>query len=83
MKPYIIVRGMNLDDLEEKVEEFIVEGYIPTGGLASIGRHVTQAVYHLGVSKVMGRLDLTPPPAPSNHGSGVRHRSKTLDGKTV
>ncbi len=60
MKAYIIVRGMNLDDLQERVEEFIVEGYLPTGGVSQIMRYIVQAMYHPGVCKIIGRLDLTP-----------------------
>ncbi len=61
MKAYIIVRGMNLDDLTERVDELVVEGYIPVGGPANIGRYVIQAVYHPGVCRTMSRFDFTPP----------------------
>ena len=57
MKAYIIVRGMNLDDLTERVDELVVEGYIPVGGPANIGRYVIQAVYHPAVCQVLFRLD--------------------------
>ena len=52
MKAYIIVKGMNLDDVQERVEEFIVEGYIPTGGPTVVMRYIAQAMYHPGVSEV-------------------------------
>lgn len=46
MKAYIIVQGGNIAELEEKVGELAVEGYVPTGGVSQIVSRVVQAVYH-------------------------------------
>ena len=78
MKPYIIVRGSNLDDLTERVEELVVEGYIPTGGPVSIGRYVTQAVYHPGVCKIMQALRGCKPPASPGFGTAFGEDRDTV-----
>ena len=80
MKAYIIVKGMNLDDLQERVEEFIVEGYIPTGGPTVVMRYIAQAMYHPGICGLMNSAKL-----PASYGFGtasVEGRDAVPVGKT-
>ena len=46
MKSYVVVRGGNIEDLQEKVEELLVEGYRPTGGVSILANCYVQVVYH-------------------------------------
>ncbi len=49
MRAYIIVQGANIADLGDKVEELVVEGYKPVGGVSLVASRVVQAVYKAGI----------------------------------
>ena len=53
MKAYIIVKGTNLEEVQEKAEELAVEGYLPTGGPSQIMSSIVQAMYHPAVCNAM------------------------------
>lgn len=50
MKAYIIVRGGTFEDLQEKVEELITEGYTPVGSPGIMMSAYVQAVYLKGIA---------------------------------
>lgn len=41
-----------LDKLQEQVQEKILEGYVPQGGVSQVGHFIVQAMVKLPVSKV-------------------------------
>ncbi len=48
---YIIVKGHNLADLEEKVEEQAVEGYEPTGSVSLLAMNFCQPMFHFAAAR--------------------------------
>ena len=55
MKAYIIVRGGTFEDLQEKVEELVTEGYTPVGSPNIMMSSYVQAVYLKGIADMFDR----------------------------
>jgi len=60
MKAYIIVRGGSVQDLQEKVEELVVEGYVPTGGVSILASSYVQAVFLKSVVQYFEKASAIP-----------------------
>lgn len=55
MKAYVIVRGGTFEDLQEKVEELITEGYTPVGSPSIMLSSYVQAVYNKRISDLFAK----------------------------
>lgn len=77
MKAYQIVRGGSIQDLEEKVEELVVDGFRPTGGVSILASSYVQAVFHPGVLDAIKRnaeapiVSYFPHPIPGDQAEGL------------
>lgn len=58
MKAYIIVRAGTFEDLQEKVEELITEGYTPVGSPSIMMSSYIQAVYQKGIADMFSSAKL-------------------------
>lgn len=67
MRAYIIVQGDNLVDLQDKVEERIVEGFAPQGGVIMAGGKFCQVVFHLGYANSFARERVAPSIPPGRY----------------
>ena len=46
-KPYIAVRAETINELEDKVNDFIIMGYVPVGGFSSLyGEGITDTGFY-------------------------------------
>ena len=57
MKAYQIVRAGSFEELQDKVEELVTEGYTPVGNPAIMMSNYTQAVYLKWVAEIFGRQE--------------------------
>lgn len=75
MRAYIIVEGGTFNELAEKVEELVVEGYVPVGGVSLLVSRFAQVVFHEGVAGLFNyntkRADaVSPGPVPDKTAAG-------------
>jgi hypothetical protein len=66
MKAYIIVRGGNFQELEEKVEELAIEGYDPVGGVSHLANYYVQVVFLKKISVMFAPKDAIGKPDSGN-----------------
>lgn len=50
MKAYMVVRAGSFEELQEKVEELVTEGYTPVGSPGIMMSSYVQAVYQKGIA---------------------------------